>query len=268
MGWNFLLIICIVCAVLCAVGFYKYVYFMSVGYGLAVAGGGVAILVLALMNRADWGSFLIWVSVIQMILFLVYGFRLAGFLIIRELKNKSYQKTLKEAAGTDRLPFFVAVFMWICMAVLYTAQVSPMFFRAFNGSNDTVVPVIGMILSLVGIVLESAADKQKSEQKKAKPDMVATQGLYKIVRCPNYFGEILFWTGVFVGGLSTYRGIGQWLMTIISYVCIVFVMFNGAQRLEKRQMARYGGNPEYNTYADSTPIIIPCIPVYHLNNKT
>ncbi len=44
-------------------------------------------------------------------------------------------------------------------------------------------------------------------------------------------------------------------------------MFNGAQRLEKRQMARYGDNPEYKTYADKTPIIIPLLPVYHLNKQ-
>lgn len=44
-------------------------------------------------------------------------------------------------------------------------------------------------------------------------------------------------------------------------------MFNGAQRLEKRQMSRYGDNEEYNKYADSTPIIIPLLPVYHLNKK-
>ena len=34
-------------------------------------------------------------------------------------------------------------------------------------------------------------------------------------------------------------------MAVISYICIVYIMFNGAQRLEKRQMARYGNDPEY-----------------------
>ena len=97
--------------------------------------------------------------------------------------------------------------------------------------------------------------------------MVATEGLYKMVRCPNYLGEIIFWTGVFVSGLTTYTGIGQWLMAIIAYICIVYIMFNGAQRLEGRQMKRYGDDPKYNAYADSTPIIIPFLPIYHLNKK-
>jgi steroid 5-alpha reductase family enzyme len=95
--------------------------------------------------------------------------------------------------------------------------------------------------------------------------MVATKGLYKMCRCPNYLGEIIFWTGVFISGISTYSTPGQWIMAVIAYVCIVFIMFNGAQRLEKRQMARYGANEEYNTYANKTPIIIPLLPIYHLN---
>lgn len=97
--------------------------------------------------------------------------------------------------------------------------------------------------------------------------MVATEQLYKIVRCPNYFGEILFWTGVTVSALDILQGAGQWITVIIAYILIVFIMFNGAQRLEKRQMARYGNNAEYKAYADKTPIIIPFLPVYHLNKQ-
>ena len=97
--------------------------------------------------------------------------------------------------------------------------------------------------------------------------MVATKGLYRIVRCPNYFGEILFWTGITVSALDILNGIGQWLTVIIAYICIVFIMFNGAQRLEKRQLGRYGSTKEYHDYADKTPIIIPLLPIYHLNKE-
>ena len=97
--------------------------------------------------------------------------------------------------------------------------------------------------------------------------MVATKGLYKMCRCPNYLGEILFWTGVFVSGVTAYETVGQWITAVLAYICIVYIMFNGAQRLEKRQMARYGSNAEYKAYADKTPIIIPFLPVYHLNKQ-
>ena len=264
MPWSLLGIIAIVCAVLCAVGFYKFVYFLSIGYGFAVAGGGIAILVMALINPT---AAPLWVLLAQAALFLAYGIRLSGFLLVREIKSASYKKTFKEVSGEKRPPIFVLVAIWVSVTALYTAQVSPMLFRYDNGSDDFIVPVIGFVVSILGLVLEAVADNQKSAQKKERPDMVATKGLYKMCRCPNYLGEIIFWTGVFVSGVTTYAGVGQWITAVLAYICIVYIMFNGAQRLEKRQMARYGNDKEYNEYADKTPIIIPLLPIYHLNKK-
>ena len=142
-----------------------------------------------------------------------------------------------------------------------------MFYRYYNGSKDIVVPLVGIVISTLGLLLESLADKQKSAQKKENPNMVATKGLYRIVRCPNYLGEIIFWTGVTISGITTYKGAFQWALAIIAYISIVYIMFNGAQRLEKRQMGRYGNDKEYKEYADHTPIIIPFLPIYHLNKQ-
>lgn len=269
MPWTLLGILLAVCAVMCAVGFYKFVYFLSIGYGFAVAGGGIAVLVMYFVNPTATP---LWVVLVQAALFVAYGIRLSGFLLVRELKNISFRKTdvAKDTLAKNnekKMPVFVLAAIWVCVSVLYVAQVSPMLFRYNNASSDILVPVIGFAVSVFGLVLESIADNQKSAQKKVRPDMVATEGLYKIVRCPNYLGEIIFWTGVFVSGITTYATFGQWLTAILAYICIVYIMFNGAQRLEKRQMARYGDNEEYNTYANKTPIIIPLLPIYHLNKK-
>ena len=269
MPWTLLGILLAVCAVLCAVGFYKFVYFLSIGYGFAVAGGGLAIFVMYLLNPSATP---IWLVLIQMVLFIAYGVRLSGFLLVRELKNISFKKTdvAKDTLAKNnekKMPVFVLATIWVSVSVLYVAQVSPMLFRYTNASADVIVPIIGVVISVAGLILESIADNQKSAQKKVRPDMVATQGLYKLVRCPNYLGEIIFWTGIFVSGVTTYATVGQWITAVLAYICIVFIMFNGAQRLEKRQMARYGENAEYNTYANKTPIIIPFLPIYHLNKK-
>ena len=264
MPWSLLGIIAIVCAALCAVGFYKFVYFLSIGYGFAVAGGGIAILVMALVNPTATP---LWVLLIEAALFLAYGIRLSGFLLVREIKSASYKKTFNEVSGEKRPPVFVLVSIWLSVTVLYTAQVSPMLFRYSEGADDFILPAVGFVISILGLVLESVADNQKSAQKKERPDMVATKGLYRIVRCPNYLGEIIFWTGVFVSGITAYATVGQWITAVLAYICIAYIMFNGAQRLERRQMKRYGDNEEYNAYANKTPIIIPLIPLYHLNKK-
>lgn len=196
MPWSLLGILLAVCAVLCAVGFYKFVYFLSIGYGFAVAGGGVAVLIMYLIHPTATP---LWIVLAQTALFIAYGMRLSGFLLVREFKNATFKKTdvAKETLSKNdekKMPVFVLVAIWVCVAILYVAQVSPMLFRYTNASDDIILPIAGFAVSLLGLILESAADKQKSAQKKLRPDMVATEGLYKMCRCPNYFGEILFWT--------------------------------------------------------------------------
>lgn len=271
MPWTLLGILLAVCAVACAVGFYKFVYFLSIGYGFAVAAGGIAVLVMYLLDPSNTP---LWIVLVQTALFIAYGARLSGFLLVREFKNATFKKTevAKDTLaknGEKKMPVFVLATIWVFVSILYTAQVSPMLFRYVNASSDSdiIVPVVGFAISVLGLVLESVADKQKSAQKKEDPNMVATKGLYRIVRCPNYFGEITFWTGVFISGITAYKTAGQWITAVLAYVAIVYIMFNGAQRLEKRQMDRYGDNEEYNAYASKTPIIIPLLPIYHLNKK-
>ena len=263
-NWPHLGILFALSLLVCLCGFKKYVYFMSIGYGFSVAIIGVAMAVMSILGiyPATLAHY------IQFALFFIYGFRLSGFLLIREIKNASYRKTLAEATGDEsKMPVFVKVIMWLTMGVLYVAQTSGVAFRLFNGCQSSILQWIGIAISAFGIGLEAVADQQKSAQKAKRPDMVAVEQLYKIVRCPNYFGEILFWTGVTVSSLDALQGAGQWVTVIIAYILIVFIMFNGAQRLEKRQMARYGSNAEYKAYADKTPIIIPLLPIYHLNKQ-
>lgn len=263
MGWNFILIFLSVALLLSAIGFKKFVYFLSIGYGFSVAGIGVTIAVISLFGifNASIAHYIICV------LLAIYGIRLSGFLLIREFKNASFRKTTvyNETLKETKMPFFVKFAIWISVAILYVAQTSPIYFVLLNESEASAITWIGIAVMILAIIIESVSDKQKSIQKAKRPDMVATEGLYKIVRCPNYFGEILFWTGLVISALTSLSGVGQWITVILGYICIVYIMFNGAQRLEKRQMERYGDNKEYKEYTDKTPIIIPLLPIYHLN---
>lgn len=262
MAWNLQLIFYIVSLVVCLCGFKKYVYFLSIGYGFSIAGIGAAMFVLSFMGKVP-GNLALY---IQFALFIIYGFRLSGFLLIREFKNVLYRKTLKEATG-DEVPGFVKFFMWIMVAALYVAQTSAVTYRFTAGGVTTVCQWIGIAICALGIALEAIADNQKTAQKKENPNKVAMKGLYKMVRCPNYFGEITFWTGVFVSSLDILKSWGQWAVVIFAYIAIVYIMFDGAKRSEARQIKRCGSDPEFIAYANKTPIIIPFLPIYHLYDE-
>lgn len=253
-------ILFIVSLVLCCVGFKRFVWFMSVGYGISAAGIGAALFVMALVK----GEYSV-IYLIQCLLFVVYGVRLGGFLLVRELKNKNYQSKMNEIGMNAAPPIFVSIFMWIYCGVIYVFQASAPVYRLVNGgaAAPNAFAYIGTVISAAGIILEALSDKQKSAQKAKNPGMPAMEGLFKMCRCPNYFGEILFWTGAFLSGIGIVNG-AQWIIAVIGYVEIVFIMFSGAKRLEKRHIKNYGDKPEYNAYADHTPILIPLLPVYHM----
>ncbi|MCM1179632.1 MAG: DUF1295 domain-containing protein [Clostridium sp.] len=250
------LILVVVALVISAVGFYKYVYFISLGYGFSIAGIGVAMLVL-------FADRLSAATVIACVLFIIYGCRLGGYLLIREIKSASYRSTMKKEIkdGSD-MKLVAKVSIWVSCSLLYALQVSPVFFRLRNGGDVDGFAYAGIVIMICGIALESLADMQKSAAKKKNPNRFCDSGLYKIVRCPNYLGEILFWTGVLVNGMNTLTGAWQWAAAIIGWACIVYIMFGGARRLEIRQNRNYGDDEEYQAYVKKTPILIPLVPLY------
>ena len=162
------LIISIVSLALCAIGFKKLVWFMSIGYGIATAGIGLTLLIMSLISGNI--SFL---YIIQCLLLLVYGVRLGGFLLIRELKNEKYKAKLNEIGANTKVPFFVAFVIWIVCAALYVCQTSPAIYRLQNGFSKTtdIAFIIGLVISLAGIIIETVADKQKSAQKEKNPNL-------------------------------------------------------------------------------------------------
>lgn len=253
---NLFLLALIISLVISAIGFKKYVWFISLGYGFSVAGIGLIILFLR-------GKGLYLVIILYLLLFLIYGLRLGGYLAIREIKSASYNSVMKKEikCGKD-MPFVAKCGIWIAAALLYACEVSPVLFRIENHLAPDVLLIVGIIISAFGLIIETTADLQKNAAKKKNPHRFVDTGLFKIVRCPNYFGEMLFWTGVFVSGITIYSGFLQWLAALSGYIGIIYVMFGGARRLEMRQNRNYGSDPEYQKYVNATPIMIPFIPLY------
>lgn len=153
--------------------------------------------------------------------------------------------------------------MWLAMGVIYLAQTAGLHFCMVNGTGDDACLCSGIAVMAAGAGIEALACRQKSGQKAQNPDMPATRGLFRWIRCPNYFGEILFWTGVFVSELTSYTGAFQWITAVPGYLCIVWIMVEGARRMEKVYVSRYGKDPVYCAYVEKN-ILFPFVPLYHL----
>ena len=244
-----------ICMLVSSIGFKNYVWFISLGYGFSIAAQGVAMLIM-------YGQSLTLGTIITCVLFILYGLRLGGYLAIREFGGSSYKKNMKgEIKDGKTVPFGVKIAIWTSCAVLYVTQVSGVFYRLLNAAEDNAFVFIGAAVMLFGVSLETAADIQKNNAKKVNPRRFVDTGLYRIVRCPNYLGEMIFWTGVLLSGIGAVQ-LWQWIVVAVGYIGIIFVMFSGARRLEIRQDKNYGADPEYQKYVTTVPILVPFIPLY------
>ena len=256
-----LLILLAVSLAVSAVGWKYFIYFFSLGYGYGVAALAVTLLIM-------YGGSLTWSAVALCAVLILFGCRLGTYLLLRERKAAAYRKILYDPSLQKKKPLGVILTVWLFCALLYVLQVSPVAFRMGNAADGMEVNElwawIGAAVTLCGILLEAASDRQKSAAKKRDSKRFVSTGLYRMVRCPNYLGEIIIWTGVLLSGIGASLAVWQWIVAIIGYIGIVYVMFSGARRLELRQSEVYGNDPEYQKYAKSTPIMIPFLPIYSL----
>ena len=257
--------------ILSAVGFIRLVYFISIGYGLAVAGIAAATLVAYRAAIDPW-------ALVQGVLLVIYGLRLAGYLAFRERQAAFKDEREAISDGVVGTPTLLKPVIWIGVALLYVAMCSPLLFHlsrlaaesagalsaaGAGGSTSALVP-IGLALCALGIATEAMADLEKSRFKKRDPSAFCSLGLYRVVRCPNYFGEILVWTGGWVAGIPFYSDWAAWFISLAGLALIVLIMLGSAKRLEEKQIARYGTQEAYRDYASSVPVLIPLVPLYSL----
>ena len=244
-----------------AIGWIYFVYFFSIGYGFAISALSVATAII-------FRDVMTLPIAILCGVFFIYGIRLALYLLMRERRSASYKKILYQPDNAKKKPFFAMMMIWISCALLYLGQMSPATFYLYNSSEGVAVNElwawIGAAVAALGVIIEIVADAQKSAAKRKDAGRYVDSGLYRIVRCPNYFGEVLMWTGSFVITFGSCCTLWQWVIASLGYVGIVYVMFSGARRLELRQREVYGNIPEFQAYIKRTPLLIPFVPIYSL----
>lgn len=257
-------ILLVLALIFSAIGFYKTVYFISIGYAFAITSMAIVTPIVLREN-------LTWFAAFQNALLAFWGLRLGLYLIRREMKP-SYQKEKKSNdEQVSGIQGWVKVGVWVTVSVLYVSMYAPGLFHLALPQRETtslmfVTQVIGLIVMAGSLLLEAVADKQKSDFKAQNPTQFCNVGLYRWVRCPNYLGEILIWVGSFIVSITFYTAIWQWVVSFIGVACITLIMMGSTKRLEHAQTKRYGGQKRYQEYIRSVPVLFPFVPVYSLKN--
>ena len=194
---------------------YKQLYSISVGYGAAIFLIGLA-LQLAFQPTALVGK-----AFIGALMF--YGLRLASYLLLREQTRKNPAVGgMKDSPVLKRLPLALSVSLFYAFLTVPALSTLRNLEALVPSSKELLMTQSGIGLAIFGAVLEAVADLQKYLVKQSAGNTKENQfygptGLtYRLCRHPNYLGEILFWTGVFVGGVPSFgKSVIAWLSSAL-----------------------------------------------------
>ncbi len=195
-------------------------------------------------------------SALLALMVLVWASRLGYFLFKRI--HKAGKDGRFDSIKTCFIRFLAA---WTLQGMWITFTAAAAWAMITSGQKEPlgVFAVVGSLLWLAGFLIEVVADHQKSQFKanrKNKEDFIRS-GLWSRSRHPNYFGEILLWTGVAVIAIPVLQD-WQWVTLSSPFlVAILLTRVSGIPLLENRADDKWGGQEDYEAYKRSTPVLVP-----------
>lgn len=184
-------------------------------------------------------------------LVITWALRLITYLFIRILKIKKDRRF--DGIRENPLQFLK---FWLLQAISVSLIMLPaVYILNLNQPRPiNLIMVIGIIIWLLGLLIETLADWQKFtfKNKPANKNKWISSGLWAYSRHPNYFGEMLIWWGIFLVCLPFIAGLA-WL-TIIGpvFITCLLLFVTGIPPLEKRYGEKYGQDPDYQKYKKQT----------------
>lgn len=163
-----------------------------------------------------------------------------------------YVKLQKDNGKLYWLVSFSGVHMFPTLIVFL--GLVPVYYILQTPSPFGLLDVIASFVVLAAIVIETVSDEQLKKFLKSGGGVMKT-GVWSWSRHPNYFGEILFWVGLFMFISEPFSSANYWK---ISGVVVMILLFNGISipMMEKRQIKKDG----YDDYKKRVSRLIPLPP--------
>ena len=117
--------------------------------------------------------------------------------------------------------------------------------------------IVGSTFWIIGFSIEVISDHQKKifRQNISNKGNFIKNGLWSWSRHPNYFGEIVLWTGIAIIALPTMIGFKYIVLISPIFVYILLTKISGIPMLEKSSDKKWGKDRDYIKYKKNTPIL-------------
>ena len=125
----------------------------------------------------------------------------------------------------------------------------PLVFILTNNSNSSIFLSFASLFTFLAVVLETISDEQMREFRKNPLNKGKTMKykLWKYSRHPNYLGEIGFWFGIYMMGLSS--GMAPFWIIICPLTMLALFIFVSCPMMDNRSLMN---RPDYKDYMEVT----------------
>ena len=121
---------------------------------------------------------------------------------------------------------------------------------SINKTIDNISFIIGFIICFIGVMYEIIADQQLYNFKISNKNKIIKKGLWAYSRHPNYYGEILFWFGLFAYGFDY----GDLLLIIPPILMLLMFIFVSIPWIENKILRT---RSEYKKYQKDVSMLFP-----------
>jgi steroid 5-alpha reductase family enzyme len=177
---------------------------------------------------------------VVLVLVAAWGVRLTGNCLWRwrDLAHEDFRyREIRARTGRLYWPAsFVAIHLmptlWVFLGLV------PVWVALGRGGALGLVDALAVLVTTGAIVIEAVADWQLQRflRRRAGPEDVLASGLWSVSRHPNYFGEVLFWWGLWLFGRAA--GASLWTLVGPLSITLLFALVS-VPWMDRRMLARH-----------------------------
>ena len=193
-----------------------------------------------------------------LILVLMWALRLGSFLFIRI--NKIGKDVRFDGM---REHFLLFLRFWILQAATVFVVLLPVLMGYEQENADiSTLSWFGVGVFIAGLTIEAIADAQKFRfnSNPRNKGLWIDVGVWRASRHPNYLGEMMVWTGMYLIVASSLSRVGLFTAALSPVYIISLLLFvSGIPLLEKSAKKKWGGQESFRRYLTAAPVLIPTI---------